>query len=183
MPICELAKRYAKALFDLAQQSNEAEKVESDLVELRKLLSESVNLREAVQNPVISKLEQKSAMEFILKKNKVAILTNRLVFVLIDNGRLSYLAEVADAYVERMKQYRDEVVAKVVSASPLGEKQLQDIQQQLSQALGKKVQVDPSVDPDILGGVVVLIGSKMLDGSIAGGLEELQRLSKQAIAS
>jgi F-type H+-transporting ATPase subunit delta len=178
-----LSSRYAKAIFDLAIDSKSADKVERDFVSLKDLLKESVNLREAVQNPVISKFEQRSAMDFILKKVGVTELTGRFMSVLIDNGRLKILAEVADSYFEMAKEHRGEITANVTSAVPLTKQQITNIEELLGKSLGKIVKVTGVVDESILGGIIVRVGSKMLDASVQGGLEKLKTMTKQAIAN
>lgn len=178
-----LSKRYAKAIFDLAIDAKSVDKIEKDFISLKDLLKESINLREAVQNPVISKFEQRSAMDFILKKVGVNELTGRFMSVLIDNGRLKILAEVVDSYFEMVKDYKGEVTANVTSAVPLTQKQLTNIEESLGKSLGKIVKIKEEIDESILGGIIVRVGSKMLDASVQGGLEKLKTMTKQAIAS
>jgi F-type H+-transporting ATPase subunit delta len=178
-----LSKRYAKAIFDLAKDAKSIEEIEKDFVALKDLLTESLNLREAVQNPVISRTEQHSAMQFILKKIGVSELTEKFIKVLIDNGRLKILAEVSDSYFDMVKEYNGELTANITSAKPLLKKQIKDIEKSLSKSLGKTVTAEETVDESILGGVIVKVGSKMVDASVLGGLEKLKVITKKAIAN
>ena len=113
-----LSKRYAKAIFELAVSKKSIDKVGKDFYALKDLLKESQNLREAVQNPVISMSEQQSAMKFILKKIGVNELTENFINVLIDNGRLRIIGEVADSYFEMVKEHNNEIRAYLTSAKP-----------------------------------------------------------------
>lgn len=178
-----LSKRYAKAVFELAIDSKSIDKIEKDFIALQDLLQESQNLREAVQNPVISKAEQHSAMEFILRKVGVNELTEKFIKVLIENGRLRILADVATSYFEKVKEHKGEITASVTSAKPLLKKQITEIESSLGKTLGKKVKVEEQVDEAILGGIIIKVGSKMLDASVLGGLEQLKVITKEAIAS
>ncbi|MDA0781341.1 MAG: F0F1 ATP synthase subunit delta [Rickettsiales bacterium] len=177
-----LSKRYAKAVFELALESKSVDKVQKDFVSLQELLKESQNLREAVQNPVISKSEQHNAMLFILKKIGVNDITEKFIKVLIDNGRLKILYDVASSYFEMVKEHNGEVTANIISAKPLLKKQITDIEKSLSKTLNKTVTAQEQVDEAILGGIIVRVGSKMIDASVSGGLEKLKVITKQAIA-
>ena len=178
-----LSRRYAKAVFELAIDSKSVDKIKKDFEALQDLLKESQNLREAVQNPVISKLEQHNAMQFILKKIGVNELTERFIKVLIENGRLGTLTYVASSYFELVKEHKGEVTANITSAKPLLKKQITEIEKSLGKSLGKKVKAEEEVDESILGGVIVKVGSKMVDASVSGGLEKLKVITKEAIAS
>jgi F-type H+-transporting ATPase subunit delta len=183
MTISTLSKRYAKAIFDLALEKNAIDEVQQDMVAIKNMLDESSKLREVVQNPVISRNEQLAAMSFLLKRIKVGEMTQRFVAVLINNGRLNVLGDAVESFFDKLKQYKGEIDAKVVSAIPLSSAHIVDIEKQLSGALGKKVKVQSEIDEEILGGLVITIGSKMLDASVSGKLEKLAILSKNAIAS
>lgn len=179
----ELSRRYAKAIFDLSAEKNALNEVEKDLRTIKSVLEESSKLREVVQNPVISRDEQRAAMSFLLKRVQVGDLVQRFVLVLIDNGRLGILGEAVDSYFELVKLHKGEIDAEVVSALALSKSQITEIEKSLGAALNKKVHVNSTVEPEILGGIVIKIGSKMLDASVSGGLDKLEKASKEAIAS
>jgi F-type H+-transporting ATPase subunit delta len=178
-----ISRRYAKAVFELALESKSVEKIEKDLLDIQDLLQESTNLRDAIQNPVTSRAVQHAVISEILKTIKVTDLTKRFVAVLIDNGRLNILNEVAEAYMTLLKEHKGEVTVNVTSATVLSKKQSTEMEKTLTTSLGKKVQVVYETNEGILGGIVIRIGSKMLDASVAGGLEKLAKISKEAIAS
>jgi F-type H+-transporting ATPase subunit delta len=147
------------------------------------MLVESQKLREVVQNPVISTAEQSAAMSFLLKRIKVGEWVQKFVSVLIQNGRLNILSEAVDSYFTLLKEHNGEIDAEVITAVPLNDNNISDLQKSLSASLGKKVQVNQKIDKEILGGVIIKIGSKMLDASVSGGLRKLEKTIKEAIAS
>ncbi|MCE3232063.1 MAG: synthase subunit delta [Rickettsiaceae bacterium] len=103
--------------------------------------------------------------------------------MLIQNGRLNILSEAVDSYFTLLKEHNGEIDAEVITAVPLNDNNISDLQKSLSASLGKKVQVNQKIDQEILGGVIIKIGSKMLDASVSGGLRKLEKTIKEAIAS
>ena len=178
-----LAGRYAKALFELAEKNKSLDKVEGDLTQLMKTVENSAELSAAITNPVISKHDLSGVMLQILKKLDAANLTINFIGVLVQNGRIRHLAEVASAYFGLMMQSRGEENAYVITASGLQANQVADIEKTLGAALGNKIKAVVSVNDEILGGIIVRIGSKMLDASLVGQLKTLALLNKKAIAN
>ncbi len=178
-----LSKRYAKAIFDLAIDAKLLEKVDGDFAGLKTTLAESEELRAALSNPVMPKSAQASLMTEILKKIKAQDVTSRFISVLVANGRLSALEEVIESFDVMQQEKNGEVVAEVISAVTLTKKHVTELEKTLGKYLNKKVQVNFTVDEQILGGIIVKIGSKMLDTSVIGRLEKLKTISKNAIAS
>ena len=183
MSISVLSKRYAKAIFDLALEAKSLEKVESDLISIKGLLESSADFNKIVNSPIVSDAAQNAVLEEVLKKMKVQVLTKRFVLVLIENGRLDILQSAIDAYSQMLKSHKGEVSAEVISARALTKKQTSQIEKTLGKSLGNKVQVTSDVDEEILGGIMIKIGSKMLDASVRGKLDKLQIITKNAIAS
>lgn len=178
-----LAGRYAKALFELAQKSNSLDKVEDDLNQLIKVVDISPELALALNNPVISKSNIEGALFEVLKKLGANKLTVNFINVLVQNGRTKSLAQVVQSYSNLMMQSRGEENAYVTTATTLSSKQIADIEKTLGSALGSKVKAVMAVNDGILGGIIVRIGSKMLDASLSGQLDKLAVLNKKAIAN
>ncbi len=178
-----LAGRYAKALFELAEKNKSLDKVEGDLQQLMKAVEGSLVLRGAILSPVISKSNLSGVMAEILKRLAANSLTINFIGVLVQNGRIKHLAEVASAYLGLMMQSRGEEEAYVTTASSLDAKQIVDIENTLGKAMGHKIKAVMAVNDEILGGIIVRIGSKMLDASLSGQLEALALLNKKAIAN
>jgi F-type H+-transporting ATPase subunit delta len=173
-----LAGRYAVALYDLADQSHQLDVVAGDLKTIRGLLDESADLRQMVRSPVLKRAEQSRAILAVLKAAGVSELTLRFVGVTADNRRLAALPAMIDAFLRRLAEKRGEVAAEVTSAKPLNEAQLARVTEQLKRAVGGKVVIDLKVDPGLIGGLVVRVGSKLIDNSLKTKLMRLQLAMK-----
>ncbi|MSO91903.1 MAG: F0F1 ATP synthase subunit delta [Rhodospirillales bacterium] len=169
-----LAARYAAALFDLAEPEGALDRVAQDLAQLRQMIRESKDLGRVIRSPIISRDNQKNAVLAVLDKAGVHDLTRRFVSVVTANRRLFALPDMIAAYLARLAHHRGEVTADVRSAVPLNDAQLDALRESLKRALGAKVAVDASVDANLLGGLVVKIGSRMVDSSLSTKLERLR---------
>jgi len=178
-----VAERYAKAVFELAADKKLLEKVMSDLIELTKLIDGSEVLQAAINNPVLSKYSLQKAFVDILKKMKTQAVTEQFIQVLIENGRASLLSSVVSEYENLLKESKGELTAYITTAAPLTKKRIGEIEKAISKTMGKTINVVSVVDESILGGMVVKIGSKMLDASVLGGLQKLELITKNAIAN
>ena len=176
-----LAGRYAKALFALAQKNKCSDKVEGDLLQLMKVVGSSGDLYGVLHNPLISKRNIESLLAEVLGKCAANKLTINFINVLVENGRIKYLLEVVDFYKNLMMQSRGEHAAYITVASALSDGQIADIEVALAAASGKKIKAIVSVDDEILGGIVVRIGSKMLDASVAYQIDKFAELSRKAV--
>jgi len=178
-----LAGRYAKALFELATKNKCLDAVEADLARLMKVVGDSSELSGVLSNPVISKSNVEAVLLEVLKKSGANKLTINFVNVLVQNGRIRHLAEVAEVYKSLMMNSRGEQSAYITAASALSANQVSDIEKALGSSFGKKIKAVVAVNDEILGGVIVRIGSKMLDASVASQLNKLAILNKKAIAN
>jgi len=178
-----LAQRYAKAVFTLANTQNVLDKIDNDFIQLRELLLLSPQLQKVIHAPIISCQNKQNIFEKILKKQGCCSLTKQFIAVLIKKGRIGALIQIIDAYVDLLREHRGEVVAEVIVASKLQKSRIDELTKILNKALGKKIILKIKEDKKILGGLVVKIGSKMLDGSISGKLTKLKVLSKNAIVN
>lgn len=177
-----LEGRYAKALFELAEKKKTSDKVEADLVQLLKAIADSSALDQAIKNPAISKTSLLKVVAEILKKQGADKLTSDFVGVLVQNGRVRSVGQVVNAYSSLMREARGEEKAYVTTASSLDKKQVEELEKTLGKALSNRIKAEVSVNESIIGGMIVRIGSKMLDASISGQLEKLAILNKKAIA-
>lgn len=169
-----LAGRYASALFDLAEADNQLESVTGDIDSLAAMISESHDLRHLLFSPVVSRDSQRKAMAALVDKAGFNPLTQNFIGVVVDNRRLFVLPNIVTAFKEILSLYRGEATAEVVSASALSEKQLTDLGDSLKKAIGTKVTIDASVEPELLGGLVVKVGSRMVDSSLRTKLQQLR---------
>ena len=169
-----LAGRYASALFELADEQQQLDAVADELKQLRAILDESEDLRHLITSPVIARDQQSKAMAAILEQAKAGDLTRRFVLVVASNRRLFVLPQMIKAYLAELSRRRGEVTAEVTSAQPLSEAQQASLNESLRAAVGTKVQVDLKVDRALLGGLVVRVGSRMIDSSLRTKLQKLQ---------
>lgn len=173
-----LAGRYASALFDLASENGTVTAVETDLEALGKALAESNDLAAATSNPQLSRGEQGKAIAAVSKHLGLSDLTARFLGVLAANRRLSKLSEMIAAFKSIAAAQRGEVTARVTSAHPLSDEQLGALKTKLTAREGRTVMLDSDVDPDLLGGLVVTIGSQRIDASIRTRLNSLSQAMK-----
>lgn len=169
-----MAGRYASALFDLAKEQNKLDEVASDFKKLRTLLGESSDLRSLVRSPVISADDQAKAVNAILTKAGANPLTASFLRLVTRNRRLFAIADMMKEYATLVARARGEVAADVATAHPLSDAQLTQLKDVLRVSIGKDVQVNTRVDPGILGGLVVKVGSKMIDSSLRTKLNNLK---------
>ena len=173
-----LSGRYASALFDLASEGGKVTAVEKDLETLSAALGESDDLRAAATNPQLSRRSQGSAMAAVAKHLKLNVLTANFLGVLANNRRLSALPGIIAAFKAIAAAQRGEVSAKVTSAHPLSGEQLATLKDKLTARQGRTVMLSAEVDPDLLGGLVVTIGSQRIDASIRTRLNSLAQAMK-----
>lgn len=169
-----IAERYAAALFDLAEERGELDRVAGDLKSLRAMLAESADLRRVVASPVINRAELYKAVAALAADAGLTVTVANFLGVLVHNGRLFSLEAAIRAFLARLAAKRGELTARVTSATPLTEAQVTAVAAALKRALGASAALESTVDPTLLGGLVVQVGSRMVDGSIK---TKLQRLS------
>ena len=173
-----LAGRYASALFDLASEAGTVTAVESDLETMDQALHESADLRALTTNPQLGRKLQGSTIEAVAASLGVSDLTKRFFGTLANNGRLSHLGDVIRAFRTIAAAQRGEVTAEVTSAHALTDAHLDQLKTKLTAREGRTVKLSTKVDPDLLGGLVVTIGSKRIDGSIRTRLNSLAQAMK-----
>jgi len=173
-----LAGRYASALFELAAEQGAVTAVESDLETLGAALAESADLREVTTNPELSRKAQREAIAAVAALLGLGTLTGNFLGVLAANRRLSAVGDMIRAFQTIAAAQRGEVTAEVASAHPLTEEQLNALKDKLTARQGRTVKLKSSVDPDLLGGLVVTIGSQRIDGSIRTRLNSLANAMK-----
>ncbi|ANY20301.1 ATP synthase subunit delta [Tsuneonella dongtanensis] len=173
-----LAGRYASALFELASEAGTVTAVESDLDTLAAGLDESADLRELTTNPQIGRSAQGQAIEAVAGALGLSDLSKKFLGTLAANGRLSKLGDMIRAFRTIAAAQRGEVTAEVTSAHALTDAQIDQLKTKLTAREGRTVKLSTKVDPDLLGGLVVTIGSKRIDGSIRTRLNSLAQAMK-----
>jgi F-type H+-transporting ATPase subunit delta len=174
-----VAGRYASALFDLADNARALDQVAQDLDTLKKLLAESAELRHLIASPVVGRALQGKGLLAVLDAAGITGLMRNFIGTVAANGRARELPAMAAAYLAELARRRGETSAVVTSAVPLSPQQVQQLSDALRGVLGgAKVSIDAHVDPDILGGLVVKVGSRLFDSSIRSKLQRLQLAMK-----
>lgn len=179
-PVSGLAKRYAQALLALAEDKGKLDAVAGDLRGLRGIVNDSAAFSALLRNPLTGRAQQTKALLAVLDKAGVDPITRNFAQVVAHNGRLFALPEMADAYLQELARRRGEITAKVTSAQALTDKQRQQLEQALRQSAGGAVNIDADVDPALLGGMVVRVGSRMIDNTLRSKLNRLQHAMKGA---
>lgn len=177
-----VAKRYAAALLDMAAEAGAVEQVEKDFSELQQMLGASGDLRTLVSSPLAGRGQQGGVVAALADKAKFHKLTANFLGVLAQNRRLPALEGVIEAFRAELTRRRGGIEAKVQSAVALSPAQTKNLQEQLSKAMGAHVTMHVEVNKDLLGGMVVTVGSRMIDDSVKRKLEKLQRAMSEKAA-
>ncbi|HZG07872.1 MAG TPA: F0F1 ATP synthase subunit delta [Allosphingosinicella sp.] len=173
-----LAGRYATALFELARDERQLDTVGASLLTVRDALRDSPELRELTTSPLVGRDEALGAIRAAATAMRVDPITANFLGVLAQNRRLAQLGNVIRFFGLLAAQHRGEITAEVTSAHPLDDDQVGALKANLKSRLGRDVAVDLTVDPTILGGLVVKVGSQMIDGSIRTKLNGLAQAMK-----
>ena len=180
MNISGVAGRYAQALFDLAREEGEVERLGEELGALSRAIAESPELSRFLKSPLHDAATQAAALDAILDRLKASPLTRNFVNLVARNRRLAHLAEIIAAFQAMTAAARGEVRVQVTSAAKLTATQQKKIARALKDALGAEVQVENEIDPSIIGGLVVRAGSRMVDTSVKTRLNTLKSILKGA---
>lgn len=174
-----VAGRYASALFELADNARSLDQVAQDLASLRRMIADSPDLARLIANPVIGRALQGTALLAVLDAAGIAGLSRNFIGTVAANGRARELPAMAGAFLAELARRRGETSATVTTAVPLTDAQLAQLTETLRGVLGgAKVSIDAHVEPDILGGLVVKVGSRLFDSSIRSKLQRLQLAMK-----
>jgi F-type H+-transporting ATPase subunit delta len=175
-----LAGRYALALLELADERKQLDPVAEELRGIKAMIAESADLRRLIRSPLFTRVQQSQAMAAILDKAGVGDLTRRFVLLVAQNRRLFALDRMIAAYLAELARRRGEITAQVTSATTLNDEQHRALVETLRNQVGAKVQVEVNVDPSLIGGLIVRVGSRMIDNSIRSKLQRLQLAMKGA---
>lgn len=173
-----LAGRYATALFELARDARAIDTAEQSLVRVRDAVAQSDDFRRLTTSPLVSREDAERAVEATAGPIGVDSTTKNFLGVLARNRRLGELPKIVRAFRTLAARHRGEMTAEVTSAHPLDQAQVDALKQQLRQRLGREVSVDLAVDPELLGGLQVRIGSQLIDSSIRTRLNTLAHAMK-----
>ena len=177
--LSQIARPYASALFDLAKADNSVAAVEQGLDKLLALADESPDFARFLRSPVINTEEKSVAMHVLLEKAKAHTTVGNFVKVVARNGRLFALPAIVRSFQEMAAKARGEIAADVTSATPLSAAQVKTLADTLKAKIGKSVTLSQHVDPSLIGGLVVKVGSQMIDSSLKTKLTAMKIAMKE----
>ena len=166
---------YAQALFELANEDKSLTKVEEQVVAISRLINESEEFRYLIKNPTTSIEDLTRVIETISEKNNFDNLLKRFLVFLIQKRRFFYLEKILSDFIEVCSKARGEIKAELFSAKELNETDISKIKEELSQNFGAKIQLNYKFDPSLIGGLVLKVGSTMVDNSIKNKLQQIQK--------
>ena len=170
------ARRYARALFDVAQaERHDPDRIARELDEFAAGVSGHEALARVLSNPAIPAPRKRALVEQLLARSPVDDILGRVLLLLASRDRLTILPDLAAAFRDRLMDHRQVVRAALTTAMPLGEDRVAALRQGLARATGREVQLDVQVDPAIVGGAVARVGSTVFDGSVTTQLEKLKQ--------
>jgi F-type H+-transporting ATPase subunit delta len=174
------ADRYAQALFELANEEGSLDAVATDLGDIVAMIAGSADLNRLVRSPVFSREQQAAAMSEILDKAGVSHLTKNFIGLVAQNRRLFALTQIAKAFNVLLAKHRGEISAEVTAAHTLSDAQVADIKGSLKAAYGKDPRLTLKVDSSLIAGLIVKVGSKMIDSSLKTKLNNLKTVLTEA---
>lgn len=180
VPATGVAGRYATALFELAKEAGSVGAVEAELNALAGLIDASEDLRAFLKSPVYDREDQNRAATALSEKAGFSQLTANFLKLLAKNGRLFALPGVIKAFLGMAAADRGEVAAEAITAAPMNDEQTKALRHEIEAMAGKAVNLETRVDPELLGGLVVKIGSRMIDASLKTKLNRLKTVMKEA---
>ncbi|KAK7503311.1 hypothetical protein BaRGS_00005576 [Batillaria attramentaria] len=175
--------RYATALYSAASKNGKLDTVEKELKAFQGLLEKDKKLAEFVANPSLKRVEKKAALEAVMKKQTFSDLSSNMICAMAENGRIAKVGGVIAAFSQIMSAHRGEVVCTVKTAKELDQVAMKDLKTALDGFLqkGQKLQMKTEVDPSLLGGMVVIIGDKYCDMSMATKIKNFTDIMKQTL--
>jgi len=175
-----VAGRYATALFELARDQKSIDAVRADVDKFAALLADNPDLVRLVRSPVFTAQEQGKALDAVLAKAGITGITANFLKVLTANRRLFAVNDVIRAFRALVAKFRGEATADVTVAEPLNDKNLDALKASLKSVTGKDVDLNVKVDPSIIGGLIVKLGSRMVDSSLRTKLNSIKHAMKEA---
>jgi len=174
-----VAARYATALFELAKDANTLPSVEKDLDTIGNALSQNHSLRDLFQSPVYSRDEVVGAISALAKKMELSLMVSSTLGLMAQKRRLPMVPALIEAVRAKIADEKGEITAEVTSAQNLTAAQEKELAATLKKSVGKDVKIKTTVDENLIGGLIIKVGSKMIDSSIKSKLSNLQNVMKE----
>jgi len=175
----EIGQRYAKALFELSAESKSLDKTEKDLLSVHSLIAENNQIFLVIKSSSLSRENQANLMEKILKKMKVSPLIIKFIGTLAINGRLNIVNNIIDEFLKKLAHERGELTAEITTAVPISKEINKSIVKEISKLTKiKTIELNEKIDESLIGGLVLRMGSTMIDSSIKTKLSTLKMIMK-----
>ncbi len=174
-----VAHRYARALFELARDRQKLDVVEQELSAVTEILNDHAELRKVLMHPQVG-IEAKKEILTTLFSGKISEESMNFLQLIVDRRREQYLGDVTEEYIKLANEARGVADATVISARELNDTEQKQIADQFGKKLKKTLRVQSKVDPSIIGGLVIRIGDRLYDGSVAGKLAQFQHQLKHS---
>ena len=175
-----ISNRYASALYDLAVEKNNIDTTINDLNSMKEIINKNKDLRLLIKSPLVSSQDKLEIFEKILLKLDANELTYNFIKVIASNKRFAYLQLIISQFIKINSQKRGDIIADITSAEELSDIQKNEIQNKLKTKLGDKLSLNYKIDNSIIGGLIVKVGSKMIDSSLASKINKLKIAMKGA---
>ena len=171
----ETSERYSRALFEVVKETKDLEKTEEDVVKLKFLLNNSVEIKNFVHNPTQSKDNQNNVAQLLADKMSFSKNLKNFMFLLIEKRRIFFVEKIIDSFLKLCAQKRGEVKASLISSRELSKDEIENISKDLSSSMGSTVKFDYKVDKELIGGLKLQLGSFMIDTSIKNKLKKYEQ--------
>ena len=172
----ETSERYSRALFEVAKESGELEKIETDIKNFQLTLNTSLELQNFTQNPTKSINIQNSVIDLISKKLDFSKNTNNFLLLLVKKRRIFFVKKILENFLRLCSKKRGEIKASLISSKELSATELESISKELSLSMGSKIKFDYKVNKDLIGGLKLQLGSFMIDTSIKNKLKKYEQV-------
>ena len=171
----ETSERYSRALFEVAKDSSELNKIESDLKIFQSLLKNSFEFNNFIHNPTQSLVNQNNILKIIAEKLNFSKNLKNFFSVLIEKRRIFFVSKIIDSFLKLCSKKRGEVKASLISSKELSESELESISKDLSSSMGSIIKFDYKIDKELIGGLKLQLGSFMIDTSIKNKLKKFEQ--------
>ena len=169
---------YSQALFELATEENNVQKIENQASAIINLIHNSVDFRKLIKDPTIKMIELIKVAKIISEKNNLDKLLKRFIIFIIEKRRFFFVEKILKDFIEVCSRSRGEIYAELIAAKKLNKDEIANIKEELSSNFGSNIKLDYKHDPSLIGGLVIKVGSNMVDSSIKN---KLQLIEKQMI--
>jgi F-type H+-transporting ATPase subunit delta len=169
------SKSYALALYELSKESSSLNKIEEEIKSLKKLLKESLNFKEMISSPTIAKNEKQNVIFAIAEQNNFSLTLKKFLGFVAAKNRLFFLSKIIESFLNLVSNNKGELKAKLISSKELSTEEQKKIQDELSQDFKSTLNIDYKYDPDLIAGLIIQVGSVMVDTSIRTKLKKLEK--------